>query len=497
MNEFFSCYIRTLSPIHVGTDEVYEPTGFVVDEKDAVLIPFDPISFLASLSPDEKTRFSQICLKGTIGSILEIYKFLQGKSARGRQVKLTSGFVNHYRKTLSLPSGNDREIRNQLNQFTIGRTAFLNDGRPYLPGSSIKGSLRTAFLNARQKVKKLPPYRPNEAKKLEKDLLDGGSFDTDPFRLVKVSDFLPVGYVKTQIVYAVNHKKEKSDKEARGPYQILEVIEPGSLFQGSILFQHPERKAGIRIGVDTESVLGESEAFCDHQQKVEQGILNHLGMADNVLSRNGGSLIRIGRHSGAECLTIEGHRQIRVKAGRTQFKTMRQATTTWFASPEPRVDDPETPAPFGWCEVCPITAELEDRFFEMDSEWNKIREGQIRSDLAERERLEAERTAAEEEANRKAEEERLKAAEEEERKKRLEQLSPVEKAALRVGEPDVSENEVVDFYQKLSEFDNPKPLALALKEYWRRTGKWKKKDCSTKKQREKVAKIKEIIGEES
>ena len=28
----FKCYIKTLSPIHVECDEVYEPTGFVMDE---------------------------------------------------------------------------------------------------------------------------------------------------------------------------------------------------------------------------------------------------------------------------------------------------------------------------------------------------------------------------------------------------------------------------------------------------------------------------------
>ena len=42
---------------------------------------------------------------------------------------------------------------------------------------------------------------------LEGELL-GGTFDKDPFRLVKVSDMIPVGNPETRICFAVNKKKK-------------------------------------------------------------------------------------------------------------------------------------------------------------------------------------------------------------------------------------------------------------------------------------------------
>ena len=41
-----------------------------------------------------------------------------------------------------------RGIRQELNQFSISRTAYNPyNNLPYIPGSSIKGALRTAYLS--------------------------------------------------------------------------------------------------------------------------------------------------------------------------------------------------------------------------------------------------------------------------------------------------------------------------------------------------------------
>ena len=65
-------YIRILSLVHIGCDEVYEPMGFIVDENSCTLTAFDPLDFFRSLSPGDKTRFADICRKGTIASLLEL-----------------------------------------------------------------------------------------------------------------------------------------------------------------------------------------------------------------------------------------------------------------------------------------------------------------------------------------------------------------------------------------------------------------------------------------
>lgn len=113
--------MQNFSPIHIGCDEVYEPTGFVVDRNNNCLIIFDPLLFIAKLNQFDRENFSALCKKGTIESILEIYNFFQNRPAQGRTVKICNGFMDHYNQVLKLPPV---KIKKELNRFKIERTAF-------------------------------------------------------------------------------------------------------------------------------------------------------------------------------------------------------------------------------------------------------------------------------------------------------------------------------------------------------------------------------------
>ncbi len=206
MKKTFKCMIKTASPIHIGCDEVYEPTGFVVEEENNCIVQFESSELITALGEQERERLSSICCQGDLPSILKLYKFFQGRKVKGRRISVTADFVAHYRDTLKIPENDSRKIQNELNKFIVERTAFRTwDSRAYLPGSSIKGALRTGYLNHLCNGQKVN-IRP--AKDLEQKLMDYKSIDEDPFALVKVSDFQPVGDVKTKIVYAVNKKKK-------------------------------------------------------------------------------------------------------------------------------------------------------------------------------------------------------------------------------------------------------------------------------------------------
>ena len=143
--EIMKCFLRTVSPVHIGCDEVYEPTGFAVNENEGYLTIFDPLGFIAGLNPPDREQFSAICKKGDIGSILDMYRFLRNRPVQGRSVQICTDFQKHYDQVLSLPR---QKIKQELNKFTVYRTAFRShDERPYIPGSSVKGALRTAYLN--------------------------------------------------------------------------------------------------------------------------------------------------------------------------------------------------------------------------------------------------------------------------------------------------------------------------------------------------------------
>jgi len=355
-NTTYYCRLKVLSPVHVGCDEVYEPTGFALDEEQKELIAFEPASFLGLLEQEHLDRFSVICRKGTDQSILEIYKFIRRhkEHAHGRRVSVPDGFVAHYNKTLNLPPN---AVGQQLNKFQLARTAFQPiSGTPYLPGSAVKGALRTAVLNLRNNGKSHPKYR--NGNQLNDELV-GGTFATDPFRLVKVGDFQAAGAVRQKIVYAVNRKKQPSEKEARGPYQMLEVVEADTEFIGTITIQAPPAGAGIRRPVDMDELVS-ALGFYNRELEREKISLKSIGCSRAVqdLEPNGKKLIRVGRHSGAECVTVAGHRDIKIMQGPgTKPKYKNHATTLWLAAGS---DNPSTNRflqPFGWIEFSLLTAE--------------------------------------------------------------------------------------------------------------------------------------------
>jgi CRISPR-associated protein Csm5 len=366
-------YIRIQSPVHVGCDEVYEPMGFVVDENVCTLTSFDSLDFFRNLSSGDKNRFADICRKGTISSLLELSQFMRGKKTEGYRVKVCRGFIKHYKDNLSLRLGDDRKIQNEINKFSVLRTAFNEyTNLSYLPGSSIKGALRTAYLSTLQAQKKLPlGYR--DAKRLETDLLDGGSFNTDPFRLLKVSDFLPV-QVTTKIVYAVNEKKKPSKLSARGPYQILEIIEAESIFIGTIAVEDRYTKeAGIKLPLTIEDLLKSTGLFYGQEKRREEDELKAAGLPFlSMGDLDGGIPVRIGRHCGAESVTIEGHRDIKImqKQGE-KHKFGKGATTFWLAADAKENYQKGQLQPFGWVALVKMTEAMSTVFEKMRAEENK------------------------------------------------------------------------------------------------------------------------------
>ncbi len=495
----YRCFFEVLSPIHVGCDEVYEPMGFVMDEREGQLVAFDPAEFIAAMPEGDKHRLSEICSKGTVASILEVYKFFRGKKADGKSVPVCNGLLDHYQKTLGIPPGDEGKINKELNNFTISRTSFIPSEfgeRPYIPGSAVKGALRTAYLNSLAPGNGGKRFGGKFAGKNMEETFLKGKFATDPFRLVKVSDFMPVGEVKSRIVYAVNEKKKPSKFEARGPYRILEIIEPGSVFQGRITVDIPHQRAGISEPVSLDALLNSADAFYSRENQRETGELGNIGIG-GVSFANGKQLfpIRVGRHSGAESVTVEGFRDIRIMGkGRNDTKYEDRAGTFWLASEVDRPKRKNGLRPFGWAAMGKLTPEMEREFrgaeedlrFEMERRRNQI--------LLERERAEAEKLKAAQLARQKEIEEKERKEEAERLEKALAGMSPDERAVAELGNPEISESRVVEIFNGLGDFSGEarREVAVALKEFWESRGKWTKKQCS-KKQWIKVQKVQEII----
>ncbi len=360
--------LKVLSPVHIGCGHVYEPTSFVIKVDKRVLVGFDSLVFLESLTREKVDSFSGLCKQGTVESLLDIYRFIsdEAQDIDGREVGVGAEFIGHYQSVLQMDRNN---VRKNLNQFEIHRTAFTPlGGQVYIPGSAVKGSLRTAILNSRYKKQF---KNENNNRKLQKKILNG-KFETDPFSRVKVSDFRPVGPVTCRIVYAVCKKKKKGKKSST-VYQIMEVIEPGGVFEGTVTIQVLDKKevleeeAVIKIPIDFAEIRTSLTSFFGGECQREAHEAKIIGVQHHVQADNG-MVMRIGRHSGAECVTIADKRRILSKVKKGKDQILDHATTIWFASDRKDPMGTETLKPFGWVALYEReefirrqAAELEDR----------------------------------------------------------------------------------------------------------------------------------------
>jgi CRISPR-associated protein Csm5 len=366
MNKPIKIRLHVLSPIHIGCDDVYEPTSFVIDEQKKKLIEFDPMELVKALNDKQRADFSKVC---SGDNLLAIMKFIKncGANIRGKEVDIASGLIDHYKEVLDKSSFDKKAV---INQFTMSKTAYnIQTNQPYIPGTSLKGSMRTAYLSKLAREKNITKWE-GKSDGLESKLLerseDKEKMSSDPFRMVKVSDLLPVEKINTKIMYAVNKKKKKSDKESLagrgGVYQIFETIQSGTVFEGTININMPEQTAGIKLPITFDSLKASLNKFyaslLEAEIKTLKGIDISAPIINDINAKFKGKInktafiVSIGRHSGAEAVTIEGNRKIKIMQGQgKQPKYLDHSTTLWLASDSPKPQSNNGLVPFGWAVI--------------------------------------------------------------------------------------------------------------------------------------------------
>lgn len=279
-----------------------------------------------------------------------------------------------------------------LNKLEIARTAYCaGSGDPLLPGSSIKGAIRTAVLDSiRKRSRQQFPLSDSEAAKshlaskiasaMEEKLL-GGSFSTDPMRLVKIADafFLPGNYTAKNaqgveiervrqarsILFQTNRKKRPNQFEARGKIQTLLECVPANqprAFRTTLVIENKvhEGKGGLslsdlvqacndfyleRFELEVE-MLASNKYVSDVWIKNARTRLADNGIWGKSIREGTGFLLRIGRHSGAESVTVDAPRKIKIMKDKGNKTWEREATTVWLASNTPSATGGMWP--FGW-----------------------------------------------------------------------------------------------------------------------------------------------------
>ncbi len=391
MNHFLNHYTlkyTPLSPVHIGTDESYEPGNYVIDDEAGALYSFDSGAALAGLSDSDKQQLLTIVNSRPDDTLLtKVQAFFYNHREKllayaMPPVPTASGVKTLYEKRIGKTAQQEGQGRRVINKLEIERT-FYNpvDGKPLLPGSSIKGAIRTALLDGINNEK--PLNRNERNQQLQERLLDG-KFDTDPMRLVSVADAGWQGSADKpacQVQFAVNRKRKpvikdgifvKSQAETRDLYQLLECVAPCHYqsFTGSLTLLNTQSVGQNNPKLPKQELHWTAKDIAKACNDFYVGLfwqefnaikergylktawLNQMEqLLDNGLSKRlhdgDAFLLRVGRHSGAEALTLNGVRKIKIMQGRGERpKEESQPKTWWLAADD--ISNKQDMLPFGW-----------------------------------------------------------------------------------------------------------------------------------------------------
>jgi CRISPR-associated protein Csm5 len=490
MNAFdsYRMLITPLSPIHIGTGESYEPTNYVIE--DGVLHEFDTGSVVDALTVADRKALLDIANRRPDTEVIKaIQRYFHDRREQlvpwaVNRIPVLPGVANLYASRIGQAANREANGAQVVNRMEIDRTSYNPVTRlPVLFGSSLKGAIRTALLD---KINDRKPAREKNGLhefqgRVFKYLNDREKpvLELDPMRLVQLSDAGwqgEPGLPAAQVHLAVNRKKaevkdrqgnvRKSQAESKELYQILECV-PGwrcRAFSGQINLQSvdgiaDQNKKGQRrlpvedLRFDVAQVARACNDFYKPILKSENRLMRERGYLDDAwgksieqlleanderMQRGDVFLLRVGRHSGAESVTLNGVRSIKIMEGKgpcgeNKSSNANAAKTLWLAADTK--DQSTKLLPFGWLlvELQPLGALIPD--------WPELRTAcephmanaravaaklaakqsereQARRDGEEKRRLEAENERL------RAEEEEHKQREERERQARLATMSP-------------------------------------------------------------------------
>jgi len=410
--------LTAITPIHIGSGEIYEPTNFVID--NGVLYEFRDEDFFMELSSPQREALLNIAKENKSDSFVKIHNFVIknaniAKRIANSMVVVTEGFEKEYNKVVGKVrqlEGKGRALDRVFNRFEIQRIqrkqvktldgSYAHTG--YIVGSSLKGAISTAY---REFVFK------KEGKNALKEKFEakGKEINNNLFKAFKVSDSF-VEKVGTKIGFALNKERFEYDRyNQQNNIKLstqIEVIEKDSQFFVDINYGTLEIKEILQSCNDHYMPIFKSIMQDSIKNYVDTEFMDnyhrYLQLKPNQY------LIRVGKHSGARAVTIEGLRDIKSKVsggGKRRkpniFEQRKDETTTWLFGDNPKSNS--NLIPFGWL-LCEVSDEEPSKFEAIDFLLSKRVEERRLSELerAKREKAkqEEEQRAKEEQAKREA-----------------------------------------------------------------------------------------------
>jgi len=299
-----------LSPLHIGTGTEIPDYEYVI--KDGLFIKLNLNRVFSTLKADELDKINKL---NDAGNYVGVRSFLQKKSDDRNWLNQNLVFTLPVSKEVEDKLTADG--RNTLNQGLIKLNYRNNLTNKYvIPGSSIKGALRTAFLDKKSKAIDFLPKYSQEAEGIllnafrEKPGEDGKilkKFDvvSDPFKYFKVPD-IELGSNISRIVFVKNMAKD-GRKLKENQIQMIHEISRSYLDSTELTFEiqielATRQMTPVRLN-RLDLIKACEDYYCDKLINIEMAffedtpVYEYLLKIKNVVKEDE-FLIRIGRFSG-------------------------------------------------------------------------------------------------------------------------------------------------------------------------------------------------------
>lgn len=403
-------HLTPLSPIHIGCGEDFEPTNYVID--DGLLYGFD--TSRAALNEVQRNKLMDVARRGSLPGIQRFFRDNADlfKPHAHVVMPVCSGVARMYEQRIGKASNVEASGNQVFNKLEIERHVYTGVlQQPFIPGTSFKGALRTAWLdelNGERVPHDVEFKRSGEAKSsaaMEKRLLWGpdqrgqlGDFQSSPLRLLKVADLMPTREPEREVLFAVNRKKREVLKDGQevqpkgiaarkdcvlhGQYRLFvaDAILPALLqhlgatdSKGKPATPQPYQ-LNARGAVDMRKLARQSNAYHLQRLRRELAVLDGRGLVHPAwkngisllllaqsslgkkLAAGDAFLVRIGRYGSADSKTLTGEGVASIKImegkgpdGKNKFSFQSTTKTVWLAAQTE--SDQKHLIPFGWAVV--------------------------------------------------------------------------------------------------------------------------------------------------
>ncbi len=358
--KIYKLKLTALSPIHIGTGEDYEPINYVIDKMDIktadgkivkrdYMFIFDEMEFYSKLDNAKKQQFNQIVSDTAYDARFKLYGFIVSNKDIAKKISFQKVWVfpsvaNDYYDGIGKIVQKEGKGKNVFNKFMIAKTYISpNTNKPILLGSSLKGSISTAYQEELFKQEK-QGSKEEKYKNVEQKMLKPTKENL--FKNFLIADANPTKSA-TFIDEAVNKKRKRETKEESDGVKIrIQSIMQTSEFITQVTIKEKLNFEEIMESCNSHYLpLFKSQFDFNSDEFTRKSLSdNFVKKYENFTLQKNQFLLKVGKYSGARAVTVDGIRNIKIMQGRNKPERYSNEETTFWCTNK---------LPFGWvlCEL--------------------------------------------------------------------------------------------------------------------------------------------------